>query len=304
MDYFPNLDPYNLVIFYVVVTEKSFTSAAEKLCLTQPAVTYRIKTLEEYTRVKLIDIKTHKVTLTPAGEELYKYAREIYQQLVSADRLVKSLKESNLRVGIASIYNSIVEPVLNSIFEQKNPEIRLTIESGNAFEMVQNVLDARIDLAIVPCFDYSAGKLKNIQISEPMQLLCFVGKEQKLEKSSYDWKELNNFPLVSGPSTSVVRRIIAEKFKSEGIEMRPPAAEVDNIEWCINLVEHGTGLSFAFYSQIENQLTEKALKIVQLKENIYLAAEAVVAPTTFMSPVINDFIAMVKEAFRVIKISA
>jgi LysR family transcriptional regulator, transcriptional activator of the cysJI operon len=298
MENLPNLDPNNLVVFYVVVTEKSFTTAAEKLCLTQPAVTYRIKSLEEYTRVKLIDVKRHKVTLTPAGEELYKYAQEIYRQLNSADQLVKSLKESNLRVGIASIFNSIVSPVLNSLFEKKNSTIRLTLESGNAFEMVQNVLDSKIDLAVVPGFDYSVENLKRIRISEPLQLYCFTGADQVLEKACYDWHELNKFPLVVGPSSSVIRRLINDKFKSEGIEMNPPAAEVDHIEWCINLVEHGNGFSFAFLSHIEKQLRQNLLKIVPLKENLYVTAEAVVSPTTYINAVIDGFITMLKEAFK------
>jgi DNA-binding transcriptional LysR family regulator len=123
---FPNLDPNNLVIFYIVVTEKSLTSAAEKLFLTQPAVTYRLKCLEEYTRVKLLDIKKHQVRLTSSGEEVFKYAREIYQQLVSADRFISSIRESNLRVGIAGIYSTIVSPVLNTIFEERQSRCACT----------------------------------------------------------------------------------------------------------------------------------------------------------------------------------
>ena len=80
MEEFTNLDPNNLVIFYFVATEKSLTAAADKLHLTQPAITYHIKLLEEYTRVKLIEFKKHQVILTPPGKEVFKYAQEIFQQ--------------------------------------------------------------------------------------------------------------------------------------------------------------------------------------------------------------------------------
>jgi LysR family transcriptional regulator, transcriptional activator of the cysJI operon len=297
MEKFPNLDPNNLVIFYVVVTQKSLTSAAHALFLTQPAVTYRLKSLEEYTRVKLFEIKKHQITLTPSGEEVYKYAREIYQQLLSADRYIKSMRESNLRVGIASVYNATAIPILNSIFEEQGAQVRLTIESGNAFEMVQSVSESRLDLAIVPRFDYANDKLTYEDISSPIQLMCFAGKDQVIHNQPLDWNDLNDYPLVGGPPTSVIRRMLYNRFKDEGIEMRPLAAEVDNVEWCISLVEHGKGLSFAFLTDIQKQVDSGSLKIVQLKENLFLSAQSVTAPDLFMSPLIEKFLAMVKQAF-------
>jgi DNA-binding transcriptional LysR family regulator len=298
MEVFPNLDPNNLVIFYVVVNEKSLTSAAEKLFLTQPAISYRLKSLEEYTRVKLMEIKKHQVLLTPSGEEVYKYAREIYQQLVSADRFIRTVRESNLRVGIASIYSTTVSPVLNTLFEEQNSEVKLTIESGNAFEMVQNVVDSKLDLAVVPHFNYSEEKLKAIAVSEPIKLVCFTGRDQTIDQQPLDWKDLNLYPLVGGPPTSVVRRMVEDKFKSIGMEMRPLAAEVDDIGWCITLVEHGKGLSFAFYADIEKQINEGRLKTIALKEDLFVSAEAVIPPGIYMSPIIDKFIRMVARAFK------
>jgi DNA-binding transcriptional LysR family regulator len=297
MPTFPNLDPNNLVVFYIVATEKSLTSAAEKLFLTQPAVTYRLKSLEEYTRVKLLDIKKHRVQLTPSGEKVFNYAREIYQQLADADRFLKSIRESNLRVGIASIYGAIVSPVLNSLFEDTRPGVKLTIESGNAFEMVRNVVDSKLDLAIVPQFNYGYENLKSISISDPMQLICFSSRDLEINKPVLDWKDFNEFPLVSGPQASVVRRMVEEKLKNEGLEIRPLAAEVDNIDWCINLVEHGKGLTFAFLIDIEKPVSEGKLKIIKLKEDLFLSADAVMPDNIFVNPIIEKFISMSRQAF-------
>jgi len=202
METFPSLDADNLVVFYVVATEKSLTAAAEKLFLTQPAITYRIRTLEEYTRVRLVEIKKHQVTLTPPGQEVYKYAREIYQQLAGADRFIKSIRESNLRVGIASIYNNIVSPALNAIFDESKNDVKLMIESGNAFSMVQNVADSSLDLAIVPRFNYANDKIKRVEVSAPMRLYCFAGKDQVIHQQPLKWEDLNSYPLVRRPPTS------------------------------------------------------------------------------------------------------
>jgi DNA-binding transcriptional LysR family regulator len=114
-----------------------------------------------------------------------------------------------------------------------------------------------------------------------------------------DWNELNNYPIVTGRQSSVVRRVISDKFKSLGIEMRPIAIEVDNVRWSIALVEQGKGLSFALQADIEEPVREGKLKIIELNEDIYLTAVALLRPDTFISPIIDRFLSMVKQAFNI-----
>lgn len=298
MESFTNLDPSNLVIFYYVATEKSLTSAAEKLHLTQPAITYHIKVLEEYTRVKLIEFKKHQVILTPPGKELFKYAEEIFHQLSSADRFIKSIRESNLRVGIASLFVATVSPVLNKMFEEQLSDIRLMIESGNAFEMVQSVLDSKLDLAVVPAFNYTNKKLNRIKVSEPLQLVCFTSADQPVLKQPLDWIDLLNYPFVGGSETSVVRKMLTDKFQSEGLEMPALAAEVGSTEWCKTLVENGKGLSFTLIADVAPQIKGGQLKLVELRDNLYLSADVVTRSDAFMSPNMIRFINLVKDAFK------
>jgi len=298
METLPNLDPRDLVIFYFVATEKSLTSAAEKLHFTQPAITYHVKSLEESVRIKLLEFKNHQVLLTPHGEGVFKYAEVIYQQLVSADQFIKSIKESNLRVGIANIYNPIVGPVLESVFNQEYPEIKLIVKSGDAFEMVQCVMDSRLDCAIVPRFNYKNGKLNHVTVSAPEKLVCFASYDHPIEGEPLGWEDLCNYPLIVGTEASVVRRTIFKKLTSEGLEIKQLAAEVDNIEWLVTMVENGKGLSFILAKDIENQLKDKRLKIIELKENIYITAEAITRSETFTNSIVNKFVSMVKKAFK------
>ncbi|MGD1119538.1 MAG: LysR family transcriptional regulator [Dehalococcoidales bacterium] len=292
----PNLNPNDLVIFYVVAKEKSLSSAAEKLFLTQPAVTYHIQSLEEYTRVKLVEFKKRQIVLTSHGKDLLKYAGEIYHQLVDAERFIESIRESHIRIGIASVYDTFIGPLLNSMFETENPELKLTVKSGNAFEMVQDVVDAKLDLAIVPQFDYTSERLNHIQVSHPEKIVCFASFHQFIPQEPLEWKNLLDYPLVSGPDTSVIRRIIFSKFKSEGLPEPSLAAEVGSVEWCKNLVEHGKGLSFALTKDIQKELAEKRLKLVPLKEYVYTTAEAITRADVPI-PIIKKFIEMVKQVF-------
>ena len=291
----PNLDPNNLVIFYLVAKEKSVSAAADKVYLTQPAVTYRLKTLEEQTGVKLLEFKKRQVSLTPYGQELYRYAEEIYRQLVNAEGLLKSIKESYLRIGVASMFKPIVSPVIKKMFKDY-PEVKLTVKSGDATEMVQGVLDSRLDLAIVPQFNNGKG-LTHTQVSAPQKVVCFASYNQMIVKEPLSWEDLANYPLISGPEDSIIRKLITDKLKERGLENRRFVADVDSTEWCKELVENGKGLSFTIIQDIAEQIAQKRLKIVIMEEPVYLTGEAVIRSDAFMNPAIKEFIVLVKQAF-------
>jgi LysR family transcriptional regulator, transcriptional activator of the cysJI operon len=293
----PALNPNDLIIFYIAAREKSLSSAADKVHLTQPAITYHIQSLEKYTRVKLLEFKRRSVTLTPHGKELFKYAEGIYQRLIDAERYIKFTRESNLRIGIASVYDTFVGPLLYTMFGEPSHEIKLTVKSGNAFEMVQDVLDSTLDLAIVPRFDYAGDKLNHIQVSYPEKVVCFAASSQILPDEPLGWNDLLKYPLVSGPETSVIRKIIFDKFREEGLEEPSLAAEMGTVEWCKTLVENGKGLSFTLGRDIEKQVTEGRFKLVALKEYLYITAEAITRPD-ISNPVIDKFTAMIKTAFN------
>jgi DNA-binding transcriptional LysR family regulator len=292
----PNLSQNALIVFYIVAREKSLSSAAEKVHLTQPAISYQIKSLERHARVKLLEFKNRRVTLTQHGQELFKYAETIYQQLVEAERYLK-LQESNLRVGIACVYDAFVLPLLHPIFEGQNTQVKLIIKSGNSLELVQDVLDSILDVAIVLHFDYQNDKLNQTQVSLPEKIVCFGAPQQPLPEAPLEWKDLHAYPLIGGPETSVLRRIIFEKFKEEGLPTPSWSAEVNNIELCKNLVERGKGLSFTLANDIQDEVAAGRFKLVPLRDYLYVPAEAVTR-SDVSNPIIEKFISLVKKALN------
>jgi DNA-binding transcriptional LysR family regulator len=292
----PNLNPNGLIIFYFVAKERSLSAAADKVYLSQPAVSYHIQALEEYTGVKLLEFKKRQIVLTPHGEALFKYAEEVYRQLTNAEFFIKSIKESSLRAGIASMYISTIGPVIKKMYGER-PEVKLAVKSGDAHEMVQGVLDAQLDLAIVPQYEYDKSKLDSMVVSPSQQIVCFASYNQFIQKEPLSWKDLSNYPLVTGTEDSIIRKLISEKLKEQGLEMQRFVTEVNSTEWCKMLVEDGKGISFTIFGDIEQQVAQNRLKIVQMEENLYLKAESIMRSGTFINPAINEFIAMVKQAF-------
>src|SRR3990170_1024405 len=95
------LNVNQLLIYYCVAKEKNMTSAANELSLTEPTINYHIKSLEEACRMKLINTRKKRVTLTSNGEVLYDYCKQIYNQAMATQRFVDLTSKDSINVGVS-----------------------------------------------------------------------------------------------------------------------------------------------------------------------------------------------------------
>src|SRR5208283_5331750 len=113
----PQINVQQLISFYFVATEKSFSVASEKLFITQPAVTQQIKGLEGQFGVKLINVKRKRVHLTKAGERLVDYAEEIVNHVMMAENFLKSYRVNYLHIGAATTLTLYLTPIIDKFKE-------------------------------------------------------------------------------------------------------------------------------------------------------------------------------------------
>ncbi|PKL51025.1 MAG: LysR family transcriptional regulator, partial [Nitrospira bacterium HGW-Nitrospira-1] len=85
------MDDHKLKVFSTVAETKSFSKTSEIIHLTQPAVSLQIQALEEIYETKLFDRSSGAITLTPSGEVLYKYAKEILSLYATAEKAIGEL---------------------------------------------------------------------------------------------------------------------------------------------------------------------------------------------------------------------
>ncbi len=116
---FPTIDPYSLIVYAMVAQEKSLSSAAKNIHLSQSTVTYHMKRLEDQLQLKLIDIQNKQFILTDAGKGLLEYAEEVLRQLMGAERYVDLYKERSLRIGMGITTMNVIAPILKSLFLEK-----------------------------------------------------------------------------------------------------------------------------------------------------------------------------------------
>jgi DNA-binding transcriptional LysR family regulator len=293
------LDLHSLVVFYFVASSDSITSAADKLCLTQPTVTYHIRSLERSVGVKLLDVKRQKASLTHAGVGLFRYVNEIYQQMTSAEKFLDDLKETSLRVGIAATFNPIIASAA-ATFEELYPHVKLIVKNTSSFEVAQNIIDSQVDLGVVVSMDYKNPKLKAIPVSARERLVLVaspsnpIAKEQRVELA-----DLCGYPLVAGPETSATRQIILSKFEAEGLKVPPLIiVEVNSLEWGMNLVENGQGMGLYHVKIVEREIAAGRLKAIPLVNDIWVGADVLLRTDTPEHPMAERFVSLVRKAFK------
>ncbi len=146
------LEPVRLKTFRVVAEQLSFTHAAERLFLTQPAVTLQVKSLEEDLGVRLFDRTGQHVALTAAGHVLLDHAVRLAEVCAEAEQAIGALRgeaHGGLALGASSTIAQYLLPRLAGEFLAENPHIALSMSTSNTAGVVSALVEGRIDLGLI-----------------------------------------------------------------------------------------------------------------------------------------------------------
>jgi DNA-binding transcriptional LysR family regulator len=141
-----------LQVFHAVAKHLSFTRAAETLFMTQPAVTFQIKQLEEHLNTRLFDRAQGRIALTPAGQLAFDYAERI---LALSNELDTRLKEMSgqaagpLLIGASMTIGEYVLPQLIGQFKARFPAVVPALYVGNSEAVQERVAERTLDLGFI-----------------------------------------------------------------------------------------------------------------------------------------------------------
>jgi DNA-binding transcriptional LysR family regulator len=293
------LDLHSLLVFYQVASVGSVTAAADAMCLTQPTVTYHIRSLERNTGVKLLNVRRQKVSLTQAGKGLLEYAGQIYRQMADAEQYIENLKETSFRVGVSTTLSNCLIPVVTR-FKQQYPRVKLIIRSTTSGEVREDVLESEVDLGIVVGTDTSDERFRTFTLSRSERLVLVASPQNPItRRKHFNLLSICGHPLVLGPETSATREVILRRLRAGGCGMPAPIiVEVNNSEWGINLVENGQGVGLHHISSVRKAIEEGRLKVLPLPGEIRVRAEALVRADAPEHPITASFIGMVGETLK------
>ena len=217
-----NIELYR--VFYWIAKEKNITKTAEKLFVSQSAVTQSLKKLEEQLGGTLFIRNKKGVELTDAGEKLYNYIESSINVLNNAENMFSQYTNSDagtVRIcGGASICNIFLADLVETLSE-KYPNIKLTVEGSKTKDGQEKLLKNEIDMLIIE--EIGIEKVEGIEIIPIMDFeFCFFTTPEYLEKiGGFDLKRINEYMFVTPQESSRRRVELERKLKEKGIELKP-----------------------------------------------------------------------------------
>lgn len=260
-----------LKIFHTVARLLNFTKAAEELHMTQPAVTFQIRQLEEQFNTRLFDRTHNKVTLTDVGNQVYVFADRILKLYDDMTRSVTDMTgdvSGGVALGASTTIAEYMLPLLIGEFKAKFPDVMISLKESNTEDIVAMVENNVIDLGIVE----GSVNNKNLVVEECKmdQLVVIVPNHHVLAKEKeIHVKELVSHPFISREHGSGTQEVISNYIEQYGDEdLLEVCFELSSPEAIKGAVEAGMGISIVSRATIRKELQLGALTAIQLSPKL------------------------------------
>jgi DNA-binding transcriptional LysR family regulator len=236
-----------LQVFHTVARLLSFTKAAESLHMTQPAVTFQVRQLEEYFNTRLFDRTHNRISLTDAGRRVYEYADRIlalYGEMENSVRDITGDVGGVLMLGASTTIAEYMLPSLLGEFKARFPEVIIRLQMGNTDGIVTMVENNTIDLGVVEAPVHNKNLAVDMCCTDKMVLIVPPGHPLANE-TTVPVAQLLDYPFVSREEGSGSREVIVEHLNACGVD---PSAlnlvmELGSPESIKGAVEAGMGIS-------------------------------------------------------------
>ena len=276
----------------------SFTKAAETLFMTQPAVTFQIKQLEEHFSTRLFERGHGRISLTPAGEVVLEYAERILSLSAELDTRLREMTgrlSGPLLIGASTTIAEFLLPRVLGEFKSVHPDVQPKMAVGNSETIENRVAEHTLDIGLIETPSHLPALLTELCCADELQVI--VSPKHALARlKSVTPRQLVSYPYVSRETGSGTREFTDLYFRKAGIN---PAElnvvmELGSPEALKGVV--GTGLGFAIMSRAtvakEQRLGE--LVALPLVPKLIRELSLVYPKEKFRSRLVNTFVEFTK----------
>ncbi|MEN3373469.1 LysR family transcriptional regulator [Dechloromonas sp. ZS-1] len=267
-----------LQVFHAVAKHLSFTRAADALFMTQPAVTFQVKQLEEQYGTRLFERRHGSIALTPAGEVALQYAERI---LALSDEMDTRIGEMTgemrgpLLVGASTTIAEFMLPRVLGEFNALYPQVRARLIVANSESIESRVSELTLDVGLIEAPSKLAGLESQVCCEDELQAVCAPDYPLAGMKSVKP-RQLADYEYISREPGSGTREITDAYFRANKVpvEQLKMQMELGSPEALKGVV--ATGLGFAIVSRAvvakETRLGELVAVPLQppLTRNLYL----------------------------------
>jgi len=246
----------SLRAFLAVAEQQSFSRAAERLYLSQPAVSKRIALLEEELKVALFDRIGRRVSLTPAGQTLLPRARRLLNDAREIERALSDLSgEIRGRLLMATSHHIGLHRLPGPLkaFTRDHPGVELEIRFMDSEAACHAVETGDLELAIVTLPPKPLAHLQTSLIWDD-PLVVMVGRDHPLSnRKQVTLETLLSYPAVLPSSNTYTRAILEQAVQKAGLSLQV-SMETNYLETLGMLTEIGLGWSLLPATQLTGQL--------------------------------------------------
>ncbi|PBB06181.1 LysR family transcriptional regulator [Salimicrobium humidisoli] len=286
-----------LEVFVTVAELENFSRAAERLHMTQPAVSQYIKVLEKSMDARLFDRSNKYVRLTQAGKIVYHHAKEIIGLYTSMHALIDDLTNKasgTISIGASYTYGEYVLPEVLKRLKEEALEITPSVTIGNTKEICKLISDYRLDIGIVE------GEVNDENITvEPFETdeLYVVSSPESLtsREGNFSPEELEGKTWIVREEGSGTRRISEKFFSSAGI--RPVSRlEFGSTQLIKEAVEAGLGITLLSRWTFKKEVKAGDLAIVKVEGLPVQREFSLISRSLFRSKALEIFVEKVKRS--------
>jgi DNA-binding transcriptional LysR family regulator len=267
-----------LQVFHAVAKHLSFTRAADALFMTQPAVTFQIKQLEEQFSVRLFERRHGSISLTPAGDVVLSYAEKI---LALSDEMETRVAEMTgemrgpLLVGASTTIAEFMLPRVLGEFNALYPQVRARLVVANSESIEGKVAEHTLDVGLIESAAKLAGLSSEVCCDDELLVVC-APDDSLAGHGSLSPKILIDYEYISREPGSGTREVIGTYFKQNRIDpgKLKIQMELGSLEALKGVVSTGLGFAIVSRAVVEKEVKLGTLVAIPLdpplKRSLYL----------------------------------
>jgi len=263
------MDTRQLAAFCAVVERKSFSQAAERLGVTQPAVSLQIRSLEQRLGTQLLDRSGRRVEPTEAGARLYASAQKLLaleeQLLAEVSGDAEGALAGTLELGASTGPGGTVVPLLLCEFQEQHPGVRVRLSVSDTQTVVAQVAERALELGVVGAAPRHRGVSYEPFFRDEVVLACPSGHRFAGRTVSLD--ELRKEPLIVMQEGAGVRQVIEDELRNVGVRLRDldVRVELGLQESVRSAVAAGHGVTFISRTAIEADLAAGTIAVARVR---------------------------------------
>lgn len=256
-------------VFYYVAKYLSFSEAANKLFISQSAVSQSISQLEKKLDSKLLFRSTKRVRLTQEGKTLFEHVEQAFNLIKTGERSINemhSILQGEIRIGASdTICKYYLLPYLKK-FNQLYPQIKMRVTNRTSPKCVELLSKGSIDFAVINIPLKSEYPNMDIKTVQTIKDIFIAGDNfKKLKNRKISLSELCGYPIIALEKNTTTRQYFDDFLSRNNVDIIPEI-ELGSIDLIVELAKIGLGISYVMGNCIQHELSKGDIFVLDLKE--------------------------------------